>query len=103
MTLAPLSARRLAEMVSLGERLLAIELVIAAQAVDLRGKRPLGAGTAPAHERVRRVVLPGALPGFLVGLRISVAVAWLLLVFAEQINASSGIGYLMIRAQTWCR
>jgi sulfonate transport system permease protein len=52
-------------------------------------------------ERIRRVVLPGALPGFLVGLRISVAVAWLLLVFAEQINASSGIGYLMIRAQTF--
>ncbi len=56
MTLAPLSARRLAEMVSLGERLLAIELVIAAQAVDLRGERPLGAGTGPAYERVRAVV-----------------------------------------------
>jgi histidine ammonia-lyase len=52
-TMAPLSARRLAEMVSLGERLLAIELVVAAQAVDLRGKRPLGAGTGRAHELVR--------------------------------------------------
>jgi sulfonate transport system permease protein len=50
--------------------------------------------------RVRRVVLPGALPGFLVGLRLASAIAWLLLVFAEQINAVSGIGYLMIRAQT---
>jgi sulfonate transport system permease protein len=50
---------------------------------------------------VRRVVLPGALPGFLVGLRLSVAIAWLLLVFAETINASSGIGYLMARAQVF--
>jgi sulfonate transport system permease protein len=50
---------------------------------------------------IRRVVLPGVLPGFLVGLRMATAVAWLLLVFAEQMNAHSGIGYLMIRAQTF--
>jgi histidine ammonia-lyase len=55
-TLAPLSARRLAETVSLGERLLAIELVIAAQAVDLRGPPLLGAGTRRAYERVRAVI-----------------------------------------------
>ena len=29
------------------------------------------------------------------------AVAWLLLVFAEQINASSGLGYLIVQAQTF--
>ena len=52
-------------------------------------------------ERIRRVVLPGARAGFLVGLRLATGVAWLLLVFAEQINASSGIGYLMVRAQTF--
>jgi sulfonate transport system permease protein len=48
---------------------------------------------------IRHVVVPGALPSFLVGLRLAAAVAWLLLVFAEQVNAHSGIGYLMIRAQ----
>ena len=52
-------------------------------------------------QRIRRIVLPAALPGFLVGLRMAMAVAWLLLVFAEQINASSGIGYLIIQAQTF--
>lgn len=51
-------------------------------------------------ERIRRVVLPSALGGFLVGLRLASAIAWLVLVFAEQINASSGIGYLILRAQT---
>ena len=50
---------------------------------------------------IRRIVLPAALPGFLVGLRMAVAVAWLLLVFAEQINASSGLGYLIVQAQTY--
>ena len=30
---------------------------------------------------------------------MSVAVSWLILVFAEQINATNGIGYLMVRAQ----
>ncbi|HVX23653.1 MAG TPA: ABC transporter permease [Acidimicrobiales bacterium] len=51
--------------------------------------------------RIRRIVLPATLPGFLVGLRMAMAVAWLLLVFAEQINASSGLGYLIVEAQTY--
>ena len=56
MTLAPLAARRTAELVELGSRAVAIELVIAAQAVDLRGARPLGKGTARAYEAVRELV-----------------------------------------------
>jgi histidine ammonia-lyase len=55
-TMAPLAARRLAEMVSLGESLVAIELVIAAQAVDLRAPPALGAGTRRAYELVRELV-----------------------------------------------
>jgi histidine ammonia-lyase len=56
MTMAPLAARRLAEMVALGEAIVAIELVVAAQAVDLRRPRRLGSGTADAHARVRELV-----------------------------------------------
>jgi histidine ammonia-lyase len=56
MTMAPLAARRVAQMVELGERLTVIELVIAAQAIDLRGSRPLGAGTGRAYELVRERV-----------------------------------------------
>lgn len=52
---------------------------------------------------VRRVVLPGALPGFLTGLRFATAVSWLVLVVAEQINATAGIGYLMTQARTVAR
>ncbi|MBX6391575.1 MAG: ABC transporter permease [Frankia sp.] len=52
---------------------------------------------------IRRVIIPGAVPGFLVGLRWSLGVAWLLLVFAEQVNTDSGIGYLLNSAQSWNR
>jgi len=50
---------------------------------------------------VRRVALPGALPGFFTGLRMAVTVSWLALVVVEQINATSGIGYLMTQARTY--
>ena len=56
MTMAPLGARRLAEMVELGARVVAIELTIAAQAVDLRGRPALGRGTGRAYEAVRERV-----------------------------------------------
>ncbi len=49
---------------------------------------------------VRRVILPGALPGFLVGLRFALVGSWLIIVVAEEINAQSGIGYLIMQAQT---
>jgi sulfonate transport system permease protein len=60
------------------------------------------AGTALGLRRwglIRHVVLPGALPGALVGLRYSLGIAWLALVFAEQVNATNGIGYLMNNAE----
>lgn len=51
------------------------------------------------RERVRHLLLPGALPGALVGLRQSLGVAWLALIVAEQVNAGSGIGYLVNNAR----
>ncbi|MDH6623034.1 sulfonate transport system permease protein [Streptomyces sp. LBL] len=52
---------------------------------------------------VRHVVLPGALPGAMTGLRFSLGVSWLALVFAEQVNADSGIGFLMVQARDFLR
>jgi histidine ammonia-lyase len=52
-TLLPLSARRLAAMVDLGEGVVAIEALVAVQATDLRGRDPLGRGTAAAHVLIR--------------------------------------------------
>lgn len=52
---------------------------------------------------VRHVVLPGALPSAMTGLRYSLGIAWLALVFAEQINADAGIGFLMVQARDFLR
>ena len=54
MTMAPLAARRLAEMVSLGRRIVAIELAVGAQASELRGLGPRGSGTEDAFRTVRQ-------------------------------------------------
>ncbi|MFI5698431.1 ABC transporter permease [Streptomyces xanthochromogenes] len=52
---------------------------------------------------IRQIVVPGALPGFFVGLRLGVTGSWLSLVVLEQINATSGLGYLMFQAQNYGR
>lgn len=52
---------------------------------------------------LRRVVLPAALPGFFTGLRLAVTAAWLGLIVVEQINATSGIGYMMFQAQQYAQ
>jgi histidine ammonia-lyase len=54
-TMAPLAARRVAEMAALGERIVAIELAVGAQATDLRGLRR-GRGTEAAVSLIRSVV-----------------------------------------------
>ena len=52
---------------------------------------------------IRHVIVPGAVPQFLVGLRFSLTGAWLIMIVAEQINAKSGLGYLINQAQAWYR
>nr|WP_264820966.1 ABC transporter permease [Acetobacter malorum] len=54
-------------------------------------------------QTIRDVFLPGALPDFLTGLRYAVGVSWLMLVVAEQVNAESGIGHMMMDAQDFLR
>jgi len=50
-------------------------------------------------ELYRHVILPGALPSILVGLRFSLGLMWVLLIVAETISASSGIGYMTMNAR----
>lgn len=55
------------------------------------------------HELIWHVILPGALPSFFVGLRYSLGISWLALVFVEQINTTAGIGYLASDARDFMR
>ncbi|CAD5928436.1 MULTISPECIES: ABC transporter permease [Streptomyces] len=52
---------------------------------------------------IRKVVVPGSLPGFFVGLRLGVTSSWVGLIVVEQINATSGIGYMMFQAQQYAQ
>ena len=54
-------------------------------------------------ELIRQIVLPGALPQILVGLRQSLSFAWVALVVAEQINANAGLGYMIDQAAQFLR
>ncbi len=47
----------------------------------------------------RHVIVPGALPSILVGLRFALGVMWLSLIVAETIATDSGIGYLAMNAR----
>ena len=54
-------------------------------------------------QRLRTVIVPSAAPQILVGLRQSLAIGWLTLIVAEQINADKGIGFLINNARDFLR
>lgn len=48
-----------------------------------------------------RLIIPGALPNILLGIRLSLGIAWLCLVVAELMGANSGIGYMITQARQY--
>jgi len=60
--------------------------------------RSFGVGRA---ELIYRVIIPGSLPGFLIGLRLALTASWLSLIFAETINAKKGLGRMMTDAREY--
>ena len=76
-----------------------LNLFAGIRGVDPRLVEAAGTLGLTRGELIRHVILPGALPSALVGLRYAVGVAWLSLVVGEQINADSGIGYLVMNAR----
>jgi sulfonate transport system permease protein len=47
----------------------------------------------------REIILPGALPSILVGVRFALGFMWVILIVAETISARSGIGYMTMNAR----
>ncbi|HWW62962.1 MAG TPA: ABC transporter permease [Thermoanaerobaculia bacterium] len=64
--------------------------------VHLRAGRNFGLGRA---QLVRSVILPAILPQLLVGMRITLGIAWLVVVAAEMIAVNSGLGFLIVDAR----
>jgi ABC-type nitrate/sulfonate/bicarbonate transport system permease component len=50
----------------------------------------------PRSERIRRLVLPGALPQIAAGMRTSLSLAVIIMVVAEYFSSSSGVGYVLL-------
>jgi sulfonate transport system permease protein len=49
---------------------------------------------------VRRIIIPGAMPSILVGVRYGASLAWALVVIAEGLSGMEGVGFLIFRAQS---
>ena len=50
----------------------------------------------PRFQRIRRLVLPGALPQIMAGMRNSLALAVIMMVLAEYFSSTSGVGYVLL-------
>ena len=69
-------------------------------------KKLLEVGRAFGFGRWRqftRIVLPGAVPDILVGMKVGLGYSWRAIIGAEMIAASKGIGYLILDAQQMSR
>lgn len=51
------------------------------------------------HRQITRLILPAALPNILLGVRLSLGIAWLGLVVAELMGSSAGVGYMIMDAR----
>ena len=66
----------------------------------VRAARSLG---APEYKVLARIVLKGALPQIITGVRIGLGVGWMALVAAELVGANSGLGFLINDARSMLR
>lgn len=66
----------------------------------IRAARSLG---APQYKVLSRVVLQGAMPQIITGIRIGLGVGWMALVAAELVGANSGLGFLINDARSMLR
>jgi NitT/TauT family transport system permease protein len=75
---------------------MAVQTTVGVHTIEQRFLRAAENFEVSRQELFRRVVIPAALPQILVGMRIGLGVAWLVVVAAEMIALRSGLGYLII-------
>jgi taurine transport system permease protein len=67
---------------------------------QIQAARSMGAST---FQVIRHVIVPGAMPEILVGLRIGMGVGWTTLVAAEMVAADAGLGKMVFNASNFLR
>lgn len=76
--------------------LAAMNAVARVEAVHVNAGRNFGLSGGPL---LRRVIVPAILPDLVVGLRLALGIAWLVVVAAEMIAVGSGLGFLIVDAR----
>ncbi|SFJ71890.1 ABC transporter permease [Cellulomonas sp. KH9] len=80
-----------------------VATVAGVRGVDPRLREVAAAQRVGRWATVRRVVLPGALPSVLAGVRLALGTGWVAVIVAEQVATDRGVGALLTDARTWAR
>jgi NitT/TauT family transport system permease protein len=73
-----------------------VQTTVGVRTIDRRYLRAAANFGVPRSVLFRRVVVPAVLPEIIVGMRIGIGVAWLVVVAAEMVALNSGLGYLIM-------
>lgn len=73
-----------------------VQTTVGVRTIDRRYLRAAANFGVPRSVLFRQVVVPAVLPEIIVGMRIGIGVAWLVVVAAEMVALNSGLGYLIM-------
>ena len=73
-----------------------VQTTVGVRTIDRRYLRAAANFGVSRSVLFRRVVIPAVLPEIIVGMRIGLGVAWLVVVAAEMVALNSGLGYLIM-------
>lgn len=73
-----------------------VQTIVGVQTIERRYLRAAENFGVSSYTLFRQVVIPAVLPQILVGMRVGLGVAWLVVVAAEMIALRSGLGYLIM-------
>lgn len=72
-----------------------VNIVDGVRSIDRRYFELADVYEVPKYKLITRIVIPGALPSIMTGVRVGLGNAWVCVVAAEMIGATSGVGYML--------
>jgi NitT/TauT family transport system permease protein len=82
---------------------LVVSTVVAVHSIDQTYFRVAANFNFSSWEIVHKIIVPAIIPSTMTALRISISIAWLVVVAAEMIAVQSGLGYLILDARNALR